>query len=239
MVFVVFVFLTNTAKDAKLAERARLFASLATWRLERKRKALTSDHICSMFVLMSSEALVAEQQRQLGALAEMSLAMAGQLQAACAATQDTKVMVRLAEAFGKAGKCMRMCIALSLRLTRRDAPAAGRRRDPDRFDDFDDELDELDERDPFGERLETEQLFDRLPSGPVPMQIAGIARSLRDAAKALPGPEAQDYGARCDAILAETAVQLPPTAERRAMVDRMIATALAGVLPVPRGPPDG
>jgi hypothetical protein len=170
---------------------------------------------------MSSEAVIAEQQRQLSALAELSLAMATDLQAASLATCDVAGKARLADAFCKVSRCVRMAIALSMRLSReaRLAPARPKRavsdldRELDREldEDLDDELDDEDDDEDF-EGLERENLYDRLPAGDVPTQIATIARTLALAARVFPAPVAAAYRARCEALASEVAAKPPPIA---------------------------
>jgi hypothetical protein len=161
-------------------------------------------YICSM----SEAALLAEQQRQLSALAELSLAVAQDVRAAISDSDDPAELGRLTEAFCKVGRCMRMAIALSMRLSRgeRLVPA---RADADLELAAEDERDDWDADEDAPEGLERESLYDRLPTGDLPTQIGAIARTLAAAARALPGPAAQTWRTRCEALAAEVAVDLP------------------------------
>ena len=163
---------------------------------------------------MSPEtALIAEHQRQLSALAELSLTMAQDAQAASSSAANPTEFARITEAFCKAGRCMRMCIALSMRLSRpeRIVPASQARTldvDAELDAELEEDLDDWDED--FDDPLERESLYDRLPAGDVPTQIAAVARTLASAAKAFPGPLAERYRARCDTVIAQLAARPPP-----------------------------
>src|SRR5438128_16764 len=77
---------------------------------------------------MSSEADIIEDcDRLLVGLAEISLAMAGDLQAAVARTHHPGDLVRLAGAFAKVGRCLRLAVALRARLARGEALVAATR----------------------------------------------------------------------------------------------------------------
>ena len=154
---------------------------------------------------MSSETDIAAQG-QLSELAELSLEVSKRLADAMEGA-EVRDLVRLADAFSKVGRCMRMCIALSSRLARGEALAPAQRdRDLDADEaDPDDEADD-DEAERF-EGLERETLFDRLPSGDPAAQVASIAHGLASATRAL--PDADRYRARCDAIVAGARRDLP------------------------------
>ena len=181
--------------------------------------------------------ILAAQERLLNGLAELSLPLAERLQAACLAADDTDEMIRLGEAFTKVGRCLRMSIALALRL-RRGEPAIAAHEDPD----LEVERDEPAERAERLERLDDrEDLYDRLPAGDLPTQIATVARALRSAAKVLPAAEAAAYEAQCEALVANA--DLPPPPDRPLQSSRWrgqaSATALATAFTParPRGPP--
>jgi hypothetical protein len=160
---------------------------------------------------MTSDADIAAQ-RLLGELAELSLATARDLSAAIHQTEDTTELVALADAYAKIGRCLRMSVALAMRLRRgeRAAPAV-RDHDAEREEIERDESEFVEER---PERLERERLYDRLPSGDLPTQIATLARSLSRAARVLPAAGA--YRARCEVLvadarhLAHSALERPP-----------------------------
>ena len=160
-----------------------------------------------MFVLMTSDADIAAQ-RLLGELAELSLATARDLSAAIHQTEDTTELVALADAYAKISRCVRMSVALAMRLRRgeRLSPTV---RDPDlEREDFErDESDFIEERPERPEGLERENLYDRLPSGDLPTQIATVARALSRAARVLPAD--RDYRARCDTLVAEARRLVP------------------------------
>lgn len=183
---------------------------------------------------MSPEALLAEQQRQLSGLAELSLAMAEKLQAAALATDDTRELVRLSDGFCKVSRCLRMAIALSMRLTRGERMAPPREDREDRDLELETERDDFEDLDDFDERPERESLYDRLPSGDLPAQIATIARTLSAAAKALPTPVADTYRARCEAIVFET---VRPQGEGLKPLEQAVPSAIAQALTRSRGPP--
>jgi hypothetical protein len=185
------------------------------------------------FCSMSSEADIAAQHL-LEELAELSLGMARKLSAAIHATEDTGEMVALAEVYAKVGRCLRMSVALAMRL-RRGEPMAPAREAAERAEPAErDESRFLEER---PERLEQENLYDRLPSGDLPTQIAAVARSLSRAARALPA--ANDYGARCEALITQARRLQPsgpaglPPDEVALGPNRAVDVALAR----PRGPP--
>ena len=200
---------------------------LAKYLLSRRAKSIGDAGIApnvdidaTMFYLcsMSEAALVAEQQRLLSSLAELSLAVAEDVQAAVSGTDDPAEVARLTDAFCKVGRCMRMAIALSMRLSRgeRTAPAREGREDAGLELDLEDERDDWDDDEERPEGLERESLYDRLPSGDLPTQIGAIARTLAAAARALPGPAAQTWRTRCEALAAEVAVDLPEPPPRTA-----------------------
>ena len=154
---------------------------------------------------MSAEPDIAAQ-RQLSELAELSLKVAQRLAAAMEGA-ESRDLVRLADAFAKVGRCMRMCIALAGRLARGEALAPARRdRDLDADQAEPDDWEDFDEEERF-EGLERESLFDRLPAGDPAAQVAGIARILASATRAL--PDADRYRVRCEAIVAGARRDLP------------------------------
>lgn len=193
---------------------------------------------------MSPEAApIAEHQRQLSALAELSLVMAQDAQAASSSAANTIEFARITEAFCKAGRCMRMCIALSMRLSRPERIAPARQARPLDLDldaeldaELDEDLDDWDDDD-FDEPLERETLYDRLPSGDVPTQIAAVARTLASAAKAFPGPLAERYRARCEALAAESVAALPNTGSPLRRPDSGTVILLDRAPTRSRGPP--
>jgi hypothetical protein len=178
----------------------------------------------------TADALAAQNTRLLSRLAELSLAVAEDVHTAVLACDDTDQMVRLADSFVRVGRCMRMSIALSMRLARGEPLSAPREevleteaaeRDESRF--IEERPERLDDR---------ENLFDRLPSGDLNTQIATVARSLASAARSLPAPAARDYRKRCEALA--TTSHLPH------WEDRPTKGGQAAVLEVstrPRGPP--
>ena len=191
-------------------------------------------YVCST----SPEALLAEQQRQLSALAELSLAMAEGLQAATLATDDTTDKLRLADAFTKVGRCLRMSIALSMRLSRGEPIASAREgRDLEAEAEVEAERDDSDVLEDRPERLEHENLYDRLPAGDLATQIATVARTLAGVARTLPAPVATACRARCEAIAAETAALVRPPHELRERVEQAIPAATDHAPVRARGPP--
>jgi len=191
------------------------------------------DIASSMFYFCSvdtADALAAQNTRLLSRLAELSLAVAEDVHAAVLACDDTDRMIRLADSFVRVGRCMRMSIALSMRLARGEPLSTPREevleteaaeRDESRF--IEERPERLDDR---------ENLFDRLPSGDLDTQIATVARSLASAARVLPAPAARDYRRRCEALA--TTFHLPN------WEDRPPKGGQAAVLEVstrPRGPP--
>jgi hypothetical protein len=171
---------------------------------------------------MTSDADIAAQ-RLLDELAELSLATARDLSAAIHQTEDTAELVALADAYAKIGRCLRMSVALAMRLRR------GERLSPAVRDEIEIEREEI-ERDESvfieerPEGLERENLYDRLPSGDLPTQIATVARTLSRAASVLPAAAA--YRARC-ATLAADAQRLAHSALERPPSDNAWPTAAA------------
>lgn len=149
--------------------------------------------------------------RLLAGLGELSLAMAGDLQAAARATSDAAEMVRLAGAFAKVGRCLRLTVALEARLARGEALVSVARAQAEA--PYDAELD--DAADPSGtersEGLDRESLHERLPDGD-PVEIArGLALDLVQTARALSAPSgrdarpialSRDYAALCRDLVA-------------------------------------
>jgi hypothetical protein len=166
-------------------------------------------------------------QRQLSELAELSLQMARRLESAMDGA-DGRDMARITDAFCKVSRCMRMCIALSLRITRGEAVAPARRNGAPLEADFDDDEFEPDDWEEPDEGLERESLFDRLPSGDAAAQVAHIARTLASATRGIPAAAA--YRARCDAIVAGLRRDLPrhpPNEPRREPTSPSSAVAIA------------
>ncbi|WP_293681686.1 hypothetical protein [uncultured Phenylobacterium sp.] len=187
---------------------------------------------------MNLDADIAADQ-MLGELAQLSLAVARDLQAKVAATEDTDALIRLAEAFTKVGRCVRMSVALGMRLRRGEplVPAAldvaATAPDVEREETF------VEERPERAERLDIyEPLFDRLPSGDLPSQIAVIARGLDRAAASLPEPQASAYRARCAAIAGgRRPFPLRPAQDRPPPDPRRSLLAGAAVIDLARRPP--
>ncbi|WP_293904562.1 hypothetical protein [Phenylobacterium sp.] len=186
---------------------------------------------------MSSDLDIAAQ-RLLGELAELSLAVARDLAAAIHESDDDGQMMGLTQAFAKVGRCLRMSLALAMRLGRGEAlaPAAGNRDDRDlELETERDESDFIEER---PERLDDrENLFDRLPSGDLDVQIATVARALASAAGALPA--ARNYRDRCKALVTEACrlSRMEPDAPSPDEAWRAAAGATDVAIAAPRGPP--
>ena len=179
---------------------------------------------------MPSEAsLLAEQQRQLSGLAELSLAMAQKVQAAALATEDTGELVRLADAFAKVSRCLRMCIALSMRLTRGERPAPAHE---DR--DLELELDLEIERDDFEDSTTSRNVPSKKPlrsSRRRPPQIATIARTLASA----PSAPSRAYAAAKHHRRSHRQLARPP-GERLELVEQAIPTATNHAPTAPAAP---
>ena len=141
---------------------------------------------------MSSEADIIEDCcRQLGGLGELSLAMAEDLHAAVSKTNDTSDVVRLAGAFAKVGRCLRLTIALRARLARGEALVAAPRAEADRDEPLDAEM--AVEAEPSdrvrAESLDHESLYERLPDSD-PVAVAhSLAHDLIQVARDLSAPK--------------------------------------------------
>ena len=158
-------------------------------------------------------------QRQLAELAQLSIAVARDLSVAIHQTRATAELIGLADAYAKVGRCLRMSVALAARLRSGDteAPAAtpAQRADSELEPQLEIERDESKFVEERGERLEArENLYDRLPPGDLPTQIATVARVLTSAAGALPAvSDRYRYRARCQALVAEARGLQPPGPE--------------------------
>jgi glucose/arabinose dehydrogenase len=163
---------------------------------------------------MSSEADIIEDCcRQLGALGELSLAMAKDVHAAAMATKDTADVVRVAAAFAKMGRCLRLTIALRARLARGEALSAVARAGADRDEPLDAELAVETERSDRvrAERLDHESHYERLPDGDPVVVARTIAHDLIQVARDLSAPKgrdakpivlSRDYAALCRDLVA-------------------------------------
>ena len=186
---------------------------------------------------MSRPADIAAPEAVLGELAQLALAVARDLGGRMAAAENTDQVVRIAEAFTRVSRCVRMCIALAMRLRRGD-PAVRAQRE-DREPDLDIEREDRDDFDQPPEGLERESLYDRLPAGDLPAQVATIARALNAAVRVLPADAARAYRGRCQALMrtaSAAAIALPdepPDLDR----DRRRGPATVIALPRVRGPP--
>ena len=141
---------------------------------------------------MASDAdMIEDCGRLLGGLAELSLAMARDLQAAVAATNDPKDIVRLAGAFAKVGRCLRLAVALRVRVARGEALDAAARAQGERDERLDAET--AIETDPSEsvrpESLDHESLYERLPDGDPVVIARGLAHDLIQTARALSAPK--------------------------------------------------
>ena len=151
------------------------------------------------FCSMPSEADIAAQ-RQLSELTELSLAAAREVQGALQGA-DTQQLIGLVDAMAKIGRCVRMSIALAARLRSGKAFApAGRESRDLAVEEERDESAFIEERPERPERLDRENLFDRLPAGDLDTQVATVARMLTSATKVLPAGNA--YRARCETLIA-------------------------------------
>ena len=164
---------------------------------------------------MSSEADIIEDCcRQLGALGELSLAMAKDVHAAAMATNDTADVVRVAGAFAKMGRCLRLTIALRARLARGEALSAVARAEADRDETLDAELAVEAERSDHrvrAESLDHESLYERLPDGDPVVVTRCLAHNLAQVARDLSAPKgrdakpiilSRDYAALCRDLVA-------------------------------------
>jgi len=163
---------------------------------------------------MASDAdMIEDCGRLLGGLAELSLAMARDLQAAVAATNDPKDIVRLAGAFAKVGRCLRLAVALRVRVARGEALEAAARAQGERLD-----AETAIETDPSesvrAEGLDHESLYERLPDGDPVVIARGLAHDLIQTARALSAPKgrvakpitlSRDYETLCRDLVANDA----------------------------------
>ena len=146
------------------------------------------------FCSMASDADMTESDnRLLGGLAELSLAMARDLQAAVAATRDPRDLVRLVGAFAKVGRCLRLAVALRARLARGEALAPATRAQAGRDAPLDAELADETERPETvrpetvrAESLDHESLYERLPDGDPSVIARGLAVDLIHTARGPP-----------------------------------------------------
>jgi len=161
---------------------------------------------------MSSEADIIEDCcRQLGGLGDLSLAMAKDLHAAVARTDDTSEIVQLAGAFAKMGRCLRLSIALRARLARGEALVAGTRAQAEAPDaELAVETERSDHR-VRAESLDHESLYERLPDGDPVAVTRGLAHDLIQVAGDLSAPKgkgakpitlSRDYAALCRDLVA-------------------------------------
>ena len=151
------------------------------------------------FCSMASDAdMIEDNSRLLRSLAELSLAMAGDLQAALAKADNVRDVLGLAGAFAKIGRCMRLTVALRARLAEGKTLVAAPRAQAEHNAPLDAELaheSDPSEADPSeSERAEgpdRETLYERLPNGD-PAEIArGIALELIQVARTLSAPKAR------------------------------------------------
>ena len=166
------------------------------------------------FCSMASDADMTESDnRLLGGLAELSLAMARDLHAAVAATRDPRDLVRLVGAFAKVGRCLRLAVALRARLARGEALAPATRAQAGRDVPLDAELADETERPETvrAESLDHESLYERLPDGDPSVVARGLAVDLIHTARALGAPKgrgerpivlSRDYEALCRDLVA-------------------------------------
>ena len=143
--------------------------------------------------------MIEENSRLLHSLAQLSLAMAGDLQAAAVKTGNAKDKVRLVDAFVSVGRCMRFTIALRARLAEGKALVAAPRAQAEHNMPLDAEL--ANEADPSeaepseSERAEgpdRENLYERLPNGDPVVIARGIAQDLIQVARTLSAPKVRD-----------------------------------------------
>ena len=163
---------------------------------------------------MSSEADIIEDCcRQLGELTQVSLAMAKDLHAAATRSDEPSDLVRLAGAYAKVGRCVRLSVALRARLARGEALVSARRLKADREEALEAEVPET--ADPpervRAERLDRENLYERLPDGD-PVGVArGLAHDLIQVVRDLSAPQgpgakpitlSRDYETLCRDLVA-------------------------------------
>jgi hypothetical protein len=145
------------------------------------------------FCSMSSEADIIEDCcRQLGGLGELSLAMAKDLHAAASKTNDSSEVVRLAGAFAKVGRCLRLTIALRARLARGEALVAAPRAQAEASLDAELAVEEERPDRVRAESLDHESLYERLPDGDPVVVARSLAHDLIQVARDLSAPKGRD-----------------------------------------------
>ncbi len=134
----------------------------------------------------------------LHSLAQLSLAMAGDLRAAMSRADKVKDVLGLAGAFAKIGRCMRLTVALRARLAEGKTRTAGTRAAADRAAPLDAGMAmEADpsEADPseseHAESPDRESLYERLPDGDPAVIARGLALELIQVARTLSAPKAR------------------------------------------------
>lgn len=135
--------------------------------------------------------------RLLYALAKLSLAMASDLRAAVAATDNAQDIVRLAGAFAKVGRCLRLTVALRARLAHGEALVAATRAEARPDTELAEEADRSEDERIHSERHEgpdRESLYERLPDGDPGVIARGLAQDLIQTARTLRAPK--DRGAK-------------------------------------------
>jgi hypothetical protein len=161
---------------------------------------------------MASDAdMIDDCNRLLGGLAELSLAVARDLQAAIAATSVPADIVRLAGAFAKVGRCLRLAVALRVRVARGESlEATARAQGGERLD-----AELAVETEPSesvrAEGLDHENLYERLPDGDPVVVARGLAHDLIQVARDLSAPKgraakpitlSRDYETLCRDLIA-------------------------------------
>ena len=150
-------------------------------------------YVCSM---ASDADIIEDNDRLLRGLAELSLAMAGDLQAAVAKAGNVKDILGLAGAFAKIGRCMRLTVALRARLAEGKAlvaaPRAAAEHDAPLDAQMANEADPSEAEPSESERAEgpdRENLYERLPNGDPVVIARGIAQDLIQVARTLSAPK--------------------------------------------------
>ena len=179
-----------------------------------------------------ADADIVERHRgALGRLAHLSLAMLEGLGTASSAASDNDQYWRLCTTFCDVGRCLRMAIALDMRLARGDSFAARGLAQADEAEAADEAVPEVEafedgdapERDDFHEH---ENLYDRLPAGDPATQVAAVAAVLTRAVRALNPPKARpivldrDYEALVRDLIANDPGHGPPLAALRPQTAR-------------------
>ena len=168
---------------------------------------------------MDSDAdMIADNNRLLHSLAQLSLAMAGDLLAAVVTAGNAKDKVRLAGAYAKVGRCMRLTVALRARLAEGKTLVATPRAQAERAVPLDAKL--AHEADPSevekiesekAERPDRENLYERLPNGDPVVIARGLAHDLIQVARTLSAPKqrgakpitlSRDYETLCRDLIA-------------------------------------